>query len=66
MSDQRTYAPGLISWPEPRMSDAAYRLRNLRAHYERTLEARPFDDADAYNAACRLREQGAYLIGYFA
>jgi hypothetical protein len=66
MSDQPTYAPGLISRPEPRMSEAAFRLRNLRAHYERCMEARPFDDADAYTAGCRLREQGAYLIGYFA
>lgn len=66
MSDQRTYAPGLITWPGPRMSDGALRLCNLRTHYQRCLEARPFDDADAYNAECRLREQGAYLIGYFA
>lgn len=55
----------LLSMPEPAMSDAAKRLFMLKSWLEVCYNDRRYD-ADAYTTECRLREQAAHIIGYFA
>ena len=55
----------MISRPEPTMSDAAKRLFMLKWWLEECYRDRNLD-ADAYTTECRLREQAAHIIGYFA
>lgn len=55
----------ILSRPEPRMSDAAAHFHMLRIRLQFCLEDRRYD-AEVYPTECRLREQAAHIIGYFA
>lgn len=58
-------APLILSRLEPRMSDAAAHFHMLRMRLEFCLADRRYDD-EVYPTECRLREQAAHIIGYFA
>ncbi len=61
----RLGAHWFASKPGHGMSDCAIRLLRLKGWLEICLADRRFE-SEAYVTECRLREQAAYIIGYFA
>lgn len=55
----------LLSRPGPAMGDAAQELFRLKAWLETCMNSR-WLDSEVYVTECRLREQAAFIIGYFA
>ncbi|MDO8774830.1 MAG: hypothetical protein Q7K57_40215 [Burkholderiaceae bacterium] len=55
----------ILSRPEPSMGDAACELFRLKSWLHTCLNDRRFD-SEVFVTECRLREQAAFIIGYFA
>ena len=55
----------ILSGPEQTMGDAAIELFRLKRWLETCLNNRRFD-SEVFVTECRIREQAAFIIGYFA
>lgn len=55
----------ILSRPEPTMGDAACELFRLKSWLHTCMNDRRFD-SEVFVTECRLREQAAFIIGYFA